>query len=331
MQTLRRCVELEARLIDDLLDLTRIVRGKLALHLEVVDVHCLVQAVARYVSLRSGRQMPINFRSSIRRQSHFASADPGRLQQVFWNILKNATKFTPRRRQDSNPIRTTPPTTVCRSIHRFRRRHDRTKQSTRIFKPFEQGSSEIVRRYGGLGLGLASAKHSSKPRTEPSRPPAPAREGSTFTHFVPTVPAAQQASRNRVKPQHHPKNADGNRSLEILLVEDHDDTSRVLSRLFERLGHRVRIADSVAAALVAAKQPFDLLLSDLGLPDGSGIDLIQPLRQTNHPNGPAVALTGFGMEEDIAKSREAGFTEHLTKPINFQRLQMVIQQIAEQQ
>jgi CheY-like chemotaxis protein len=99
----------------------------------------------------------------------------------------------------------------------------------------------------------------------------------------------------------------------------------------EGLGHRVRVADSVASAVVAAKQPFDLLLSDIGLPDGSGIDLIQQLRKNGDLNGPAVALTGFGMEEDLAKSHEAGFTEHLTKPINFQRLQMVVQKIAEQQ
>jgi CheY-like chemotaxis protein len=122
---------------------------------------------------------------------------------------------------------------------------------------------------------------------------------------------------------------DTGRSLEILLVEDHEDTAHVLSRLLERLGHRVRIANSVAAALAAANQPFDLLLSDIGLPDGTGNDLIRELRQRRNVNVPAVALTGFGMEDDVAKSREAGFTDHLTKPVNFQRLQMVVQKVAD--
>jgi CheY-like chemotaxis protein len=145
---------------------------------------------------------------------------------------------------------------------------------------------------------------------------------------LPAIPSSKQPSRASTT---LPPANDGHRRLDILLVEDHDDTSRVLSKLLEKLGHRVRIADSVASAVVAAKEPFDLLLSDLGLPDGSGIDLIQQLRQSQHLSGPAIALTGFGMEEDVAKSREAGFSEHLTKPINFQRLQMVVQQIADQQ
>lgn len=151
-------------------------------------------------------------------------------------------------------------------------------------------------------------------------------QGSTFTLSLPVIHASTQTPH---PPSTLPPLAGGQRQLQILLVEDHDDTSRVLSRLLERLGHRVRVADSVASAVLAAKQPFDLLLSDIGLPDGTGIDLIQRLRQSHSLSVPAVALTGFGMEEDVAKSREAGFTEHLTKPINFQRLQMLVQKVAE--
>jgi PAS domain S-box-containing protein len=326
VQTLRRCVELEARLIDDLLDLTRIVRGKLALHLEEVDVHSLVQAVTgMYRSDLDKKAIQLSL--SLEAADHFASADPGRLQQVFWNILKNATKFTPH--GGSIEIKSTNSPDGRLLIAFADSGAGMTPETiARIFRPFEQGSSEIVRRYGGLGLGLAISKAfvEAQNGTIEAASPGPG-QGSTFTLCLPSSHASTQTP---CASPDSPGRVDGHRQLEILLVEDHDDTSRVLGRLLEGLGHRVRIADSVAAAVAAAKQPYDLLLSDLGLPDGSGIDLIQKLRQSGDLKGPAVALTGFGMEEDLAKSHEAGFIEHLTKPINFQRLQMVVQKIAEQ-
>jgi PAS domain S-box-containing protein len=327
VQTLRRCVELEARLIDDLLDLTRIVRGKLALHLEEVDVHSLIQAVTgMYRSDMDKKAIQLSLHLDA--ADHFASADPGRLQQVFWNILKNAAKFTPH--GGSIEIKSTNSSDGRLLIAFADTGAGMTPETiARIFKPFEQGSSEIVRRYGGLGLGLAISKAfvEAQNGTIDAVSPGPG-QGSTFTLCL---PASHSPTQTPCAPSDSPVRHDGHRQLEILLVEDHDDTSRVLGRLLEGLGHRVRIADSVASAVAAAKHPFDLLLSDIGLPDGSGIDLIHQLRQNGDLKGPAVALTGFGMEEDLAKSHEAGFTEHLTKPVNFQRLQMVVQKIAEQQ
>ncbi len=327
VQTLRRCVELEARLIDDLLDLTRIVRGKLALHLEEVDVHSLIQAVTgMYRSDLDKKAIQLSL--SLTATDHFASADPGRLQQVFWNILKNAAKFTPH--GGSIEIKSSNSSDGRLLIAFADTGAGMTPETiARIFKPFEQGSSEIVRRYGGLGLGLAISKAfvEAQNGTIEAVSPGPGH-GSTFTLCL---PASHSSTQTPCAAPDSPVRHDGHRQLEILLVEDHDDTSRVLGRLLEGLGHRVRIADSVASAVAAAKHPFDLLLSDIGLPDGSGIDLIQQLRQNGDLKCPAVALTGFGMEEDLAKSHEAGFTEHLTKPVNFQRLQMVVQKIAEQQ
>jgi CheY-like chemotaxis protein len=114
--------------------------------------------------------------------------------------------------------------------------------------------------------------------------------------------------------------------LNILLVEDHVDTAKVMGRLLRRLGHTVEMSDCVAGALSLARAgDYDVVLSDIGLPDGTGLELIRQIRETK--NMPAVALTGFGMDEDIAKCLEAGFTAHLTKPVNFQRLEMVLQQV----
>ena len=112
------------------------------------------------------------------------------------------------------------------------------------------------------------------------------------------------------------------RSLKILVVEDHGDTSRLMARLLQGHGHEVRLAEGVTSALAVAEQePIDLLISDIGLPDGTGLDVI---RQMPRPGIPAIALTGFGMENDVAASLAAGFTEHLTKPVNFQKLEAVI-------
>ena len=118
-----------------------------------------------------------------------------------------------------------------------------------------------------------------------------------------------------------------NRRLRILLVEDHVDTAAVMSRLLRRLGHDVETQGTVASAVESMRgRTFDLLLSDIGLPDGTGLDLIRQIR--GHYKQPAIALTGFGMEEDIAKCAEAGFDAHLTKPVSFQKLEMMIHQVA---
>jgi PAS domain S-box-containing protein len=325
LPTLRRCVELEARLIDDLLDLTRIIRGKLALNFEVADVHTLIQAVASmYRSDLDAKSIRVSMQLAA--ASHFASVDPGRLQQVFWNILKNAAKFTPTGGTIEIASGNLPNDRL--QIEFTDSGVGMTPQTLqRIFQPFEQGSAELVRRYGGLGLGLSLSKAfvEAQGGTIAASSAGPGK-GSTFTVSIPAVKAPATAAKPSAPKR---RVLDVGRSLEILLVEDHDDTARVLSRLLERLGHRVRIADSVASALLAAEQPFDLLLSDIGLPDGTGNDLIRQLREGRHVNVPAVALTGFGMEEDIAKSREAGFTDHLTKPVNFQRLQIMVQKIAD--
>jgi PAS domain S-box-containing protein len=322
--TLRRCVELEARLIDDLLDLTRIIRGKLILNFEVADVHDLIQAVANmYRSDLDAKSIHVSLHLGA--VSHYANVDPGRIQQVFWNILKNAAKFTPvggsidisSSNVDSNRIQI-----------KFKDSGVGMTQATlqRIFQPFEQGSAELVRRYGGLGLGLSLSKAFVEAQGGSiSATSAGPGKGSIFTVSVPYVTAPAKTPRGESPTPNSPPSG---KHLEILLVEDHDDTARVLSRLLEKLGHHVHIADSVASALSQSNQHIDLLLSDIGLPDGSGNDIIRKLRARDLQI-PAVALTGFGMEEDIIKSREAGFTDHLTKPVNFQRLQMMVQKIAD--
>jgi CheY-like chemotaxis protein len=116
-------------------------------------------------------------------------------------------------------------------------------------------------------------------------------------------------------------------SLRILLIEDEPTTLLVLARLLRKLGHEVTTASTVREALTVAEgTEFDIAVSDIGLPDGSGLDLMRQLSATR--DLPAIALTGFGMQEDIRRSREAGFAAHLTKPIDFARLMTTIRQVA---
>ena len=112
----------------------------------------------------------------------------------------------------------------------------------------------------------------------------------------------------------------------ILLVDDHGDTGKVFQMLLERQGYHVKIAFNVKGAMdAAALDHYDLLISDIGLPDGTGLDLMRSLREKQDIKG--IALSGFGMDEDIEKSHDAGFSEHLTKPVNFQKLKAAVEQL----
>jgi two-component system CheB/CheR fusion protein len=188
----------------------------------------------------------------------------------------------------------------------------------RIFEAFEQGRLDPTRQRGGLGLGLAISKaildvHGGSLEAVS----AGEGRGTTITvrmalHEPGGEPEAARTSRGAAGPGE-------TRPLALLLVEDHADTAEVIAELLRDRGHRVRVAGSVAAALeAAAAEPFDLVISDLGLPDGSGLDLMRQLRDRHHLTG--IAFSGYGTEEDRRQSAEAGFAAHLTKPVAFETL-----------
>jgi len=325
---LRRNVELEARLIDDLLDLTRIVRGQLLLNLELVDVHGLIQSVmGMYRSEILGKRLKVAV--ELKAAEHYVNADPARLHQILWNIVKNAAKFTPEGGTISIAT-SNGSATDGESIPLLITIADNGIGMTpavlaKLFSPFQQAEPHNA-RYGGLGLGMAIAKALVDVHEGTiSATSAGTGKGSTFTVTLPTVAAPTGTTPT----EQTPASSSPPRSLRILLVEDHADTARTMARLLRRLGHEVKVGESYASAVQLARgEDFDLILSDIGLPDGTGLDLIRELRQDLHKTTPAIALTGYGMEEDIARCREAGFNQHLTKPVNFQKLQVTIEQIA---
>jgi len=327
LEVIRRNVELEARLIDDLLDVTRISKGKLQLSLETASVHEILQR--SYEICReeiAAKDQKIEFR--LRAERAYVEGDPARLQQVFWNLIKNSVKFTPEKGRIV--IETLNPSPEKVEI----RTSDtgigiEADQMERIFNAFEQGQSSITRRFGGLGLGLAISKamvgaHGGAIKAE-SRGK---NHGATFIVTLATVatPAAvpvdaktsgpKGAAEKRVRVK-----GDGPR---ILVVDDHIDTCTGMQMMLERRGYRVMVAHTAdQAADKARHHEFDLVISDIGLPDRSGYELMEELSTTRNLRG--IALSGFGMESDVTRARAAGFSEHLTKPINFERLEEAIQ------
>ncbi len=321
-------VALEARLIDDLLDMTRITRGKLALSVGPADVHTILDDALANVE-NDLESKGITVTTDYTAPVSLVVADSVRLQQVFWNILRNAAKFTP----------TGGSITVTTALTADRQRIETVitdsgmgmneQEVSRLFNAFVQGDhagSSGSHRFGGLGLGLAISRmlvelHSGRIAGRSAGPGS----GSTFTVELPVAerPARTGSPANPPAPA-KPGTAklDGLRRR-ILFVEDHAPTRTALKNLLIRRHFEVIEAASVTEALaVAADFSFDLLMSDIGLPDGDGYELLARLPKTHKFR--AIALTGYGMQEDIDRSREAGFFSHLTKPIDIQDLDAVL-------
>ncbi len=320
LEMTRRNVDLQARLIDDLLDLSRIAQGKLPLRREVVDAHLLISRALEIC--RAGiDEARLDLVVDLRATRHHVEADPARLQQVVWNLIKNATKFTPA--GGVVAVRTVDVGEALAIEVADSGMGIATDVLSRIFDAFDQGDTTVTRRFGGLGLGLAISRGLAEAHGGRliAASPGPSL-GATFTLELPAVAAPAFAA---AVPTATEPGRPG--SLRLLLVEDNADTLRVMGRLLRGRGHQVATAASIAEAVgLADSGPFDLLISDLGLPDGSGLDLLRRLRTP--PTVGAIALSGHGMDDDIRRSREAGFAEHLIKPVDFRTLEAAIARVA---
>ena len=327
LEVIRRNVELEARLIDDLLDVTRIAKGKLQLSFEIICVHQILHRAYEICREEiAAKDLQVEFR--LRASHTHVEGDPARLQQVFWNLIKNSVKFTPKKGRIV--LETVNPASEEIEI----RITDNgigiePEKISKIFNAFEQGQTSITRRFGGLGLGLAISKalidaHGGKIRVE-----SPGKDrGSTFSLTLKTVPAPAAAGDGAEEGPSATREAEPRTPMlrRVLVVDDHQDTCTGMKMMLERRGYEITVAYSAEQAVQKThNQDFDLLISDIGLPDRSGYELMRELRESK--GMPGIALTGFGSEHDISKARAAGFAEHLTKPINFERLQEAIQNL----
>jgi len=321
LELLHRNVELEALLIDDLLDLTRIAHGKLELHNDAVDIHATIEhALSISAGDLTGKKIQVLRHFDAR--EHHCWGDAARLQQVFWNLMKNAAKFTPENGRIEISTRNTGTHQLVVEIRDNGIGID-DELMPRIFDAFEQGGESMTSKYGGLGLGLAICKRvvDLHHGTIEAQSEGKGR-GAKFTVTLNAMETSLlegpvlflESEPPRVKHVH------------ILFVEDHEDTARVLGRILRNAGFEVTHAGTMAEALsVAAGKRFDLLVSDLGLPDGSGLDLMRALRDTQGLKG--IALSGFGTDEDVSASEAAGFAAHLTKPVDWDRLRAEIEKL----
>jgi PAS domain S-box-containing protein len=324
LELIRRNVELEARLIDDLLDLTSIARGKLSLNFANVVLETLLQS-ALDMSESDLRGKGLTLETTFDAESSLVFGDAARLQQIVWNLMKNAVKFTPAGGRID--IRTWNPDAATIAISVLDTGIGISAEALpRIFSAFEQADDSITRAFGGLGLGLAIASTLAQKHGGTLSAQSDGRgQGARFTLTLPLVKAQ---SDDAASPREEAGPAEIVRSLRVLLVEDNESTSSAMAQVLEVLGHQVGVATNVAEALALARsEMFDLLVSDIGLPDGSGLDVARAWNQLQ-PGKPSVAITGYGMDEDIRRCHDAGFVDHLTKPVNFARLEALIHSLA---
>jgi signal transduction histidine kinase len=320
--TIRRNVAAETRLIDDLLDLARIRSGKLTLEKESTDAHAILREAMDICFGDAGQGMPKRS-EQLRADNTRLEADPARLRQVFCNLLSNALKFTPV--EGTVFIRTANSGDWLQvEVSDTGAGIDPHKLNS-IFDAFEQAAAARPSSAGlGLGLAICKALVDLHDGTIEARS-AGLGAGASFIVKLPCSGSAAAIGRDA------PDLAEESRPrpVRILLVDDHADTLESLRSLLAREGHEVRTAATISQALeVAETYEFEIVISDIGLPDGEGTQLLARLKSARNPPPIGIALSGFGMENDRKRSKKAGFATHLTKPVDFAVLQRAIKRLA---
>jgi hypothetical protein len=322
VELMRRNVDLEVHLIDDLLDVPRIARNRLALRRESVDVHDVVRDVVA-TSTHAAQLRHVTVATNLGAKKPCITGDATRLRHVFGNLLGNAIKFSEPRGVVTITSSDASSGQLLVSVADTGAGMD-PHQIQDLFRQPRGAASRPMTSSSGLGLGLMICEGivSAHGGTIHARS-AGLRKGSTFDVALPTVERAKVA---QVAQSEEPS-AGRRGSLRILLVEDHPDTAEMLSTLLRFHGFEVEVAGSITSAISLATAGCDVLISDVRLPDGSGMELMRRLRQSLPVRG--IAMSGFGSQEDIRRSKEAGYEEHLIKPVDVTRLIEVIHRVAQ--
>ena len=316
LNLIRRNVELEARLIDDLLDLTRISKGKMELQSGTVDVHSLIKR-ALEICLTEFNSKAQTITVDLAAKIHETDGDSVRLQQAMWNLIRNATKFTGSKGSIQIRTRNPSPEIILFEVEDTGMGFD-PASSEKLFLAFEQGGREITRQFGGLGLGLTITKSIIQAHGGTIQADSKGMgKGAIFSLKIP-VRTVQRSMEKGIALKNGAKQ--NSSFMRILLVEDHEDTRTSLEFLLQKIKHKVKSAATAQEALkLAATYQFDLVISDVGLPDQSGLALMQQLKDRYQLKG--IGLSGYGMEEDLVKGQAAGFIQYLTKPIRFRTIE----------
>jgi signal transduction histidine kinase/ActR/RegA family two-component response regulator len=320
--TIERNARAQSQIVDDLLDVSRIITGKLRLSVETVDLMQVIEAVLDSVRPAADAK-EIRIERRLDPAAARAKGDPHRLQQIVWNLLSNAVKFTPRggsvevalaRRDSQIEIRVTD---TGIGIHPDFLGH--------VFDRFRQADSSSTRSHGGLGLGLAIVRHLVELHGGTvEAASAGAGQGATFSvrlpvpALAPALPAPGPAAPIAPGRSLSEEEAAQVHGLRVLIVDDEAEVREMLPLVLSQFGLQVTVAGSAAEALAALQRaPVDLLVADIGMPGEDGYALIGKIRALNGRNGrlPAIALTAYAAETDRQRALAAGFQIHLAKPV----------------
>ncbi|HEY9747730.1 MAG TPA: ATP-binding protein [Allocoleopsis sp.] len=330
LETIERNAKLQTQLIEDLLDVSRILRGKMALTVSPVNLVTVVQAAIETVRLAAEAKQ-IEIQTLIAANLEQISGDPARIQQIVWNLLSNAIKFTPHGgwvevrleaidHQAQIQVRDT-----GKGISPTFLPH--------VFEYFRQEDGTTTRKFGGLGLGLAIVRHLTELHGGTVSAESPGEGlGATFTVRIPfqriatVFPEITSLDSNRV-------NLNG---LKVMVVDDETDMRDLIAFILEQRQAQVRVATSAAEALAAFNQfQPQLLISDIGMPLMDGYMLLHQVRSRSPEQGgqiPAIALTAYAGELDQKQALKAGFQRHVAKPVEPDALiQAIVTLLAEQQ
>lgn len=318
LDTIERNVRAQTRLIDDLLDVSRIISGKLNLEFEPTDMAEVVAAAVK--ALRPNAEAKkISLEVDITARVAPTLGDASRLQQVVWNLLANALKFTPSGGKVQVTLRPDP--AGAELMIRDDGQGIPAEALPLIFDRFNQAESSFTRSHGGLGLGLAIVRHLIDLHGGQVSADSPGLGlGATFRVLLPSMHDSAPLSappKDSRKPA-RPGNALS--GLRVLLVDDDADGRDATAMLLSHEGAHVETADSAREALRALDRSVpDILLSDIGMPEEDGLSLVRKVRSRSSAGGgqiPALALTAYARAEDRAQSLLAGFDGYLTKPID---------------
>jgi CheY-like chemotaxis protein len=313
--TIKRNIQFEARLIEDLLDVARINRNRIVLSLETADAHELVQeAIDICRPSAEGRKQTLTV--SLLADEHHVKADRSRLRQVFWNLLTNAIKFTPAGGEIIVRSVNTPEGLLRIGVRDSGKGMDADVLES-LFAPFDRHSPEADSR-GGLGLGLSICKgiiaaHEGQIWATSEGP----QHGSTFAVELATVagPAVKLDNASTIDDR-----APLPERPRVLVVEDDADSRGMIVTFLSKYGYDAEAAATFDEAMEHLDQAWDVVLTDLSLPGGSGLDIARRALSLERPPQRLIAFSGYGSADDLRVSRDAGFDDHLVKPLDLDGL-----------
>ncbi len=325
LETIERNAKLQTQLIEDLLDISRILQGKLTLKIDAVDLVATLEAAKETIQL-AAESKSITIHTDLEPTPHSIWGDANRLQQVFWNLLSNAVKFTPPGGQID--IKLTVGASEVQIIVRDTGNGIRPEFLPFVFDTFRQADGTTTRKFGGLGLGLAIVRQIVELHGGTvSAASLGEGKGATFTVRLPLRTAAQP-NREIDQPLLQPFSL---RNIHVLVVDDDPDTRALLTFSLEQAEAKVTAVASAAAALAVLRQTVpDVLLSDVGMAEMDGYSLIRLIRSLPPDQGgqlPAIALTAYASDADQQQALAVGFQRHLAKPVDPELLVVAIAQL----